>query len=162
MAGPQNFACGLDGSKLSWLAFDFATNLMDRRQAGDTVRPASRKKSASPRRSCPCLVPPGAAAVRRAAAARATAGWTARSRPPARLPPCCLPAGSARSCHTHATVGLSACVAQLSVLHVAAPAQKKNLVPVSTLAFATTTTIRFSKASSDIAREITGVAAPRA
>ena len=32
---------GLDGSKLSWQAFDFVTNLIDRRDAADSVRALS-------------------------------------------------------------------------------------------------------------------------
>ena len=41
MPEAKTFALGLDGSKLSWQAFDFVTNLMDRRAAADTVRRAS-------------------------------------------------------------------------------------------------------------------------
>ena len=44
----QKWSLGLDGSKLSWLAFDFVTNLIDRRACGDSVRPRSLHNHKNP------------------------------------------------------------------------------------------------------------------
>jgi hypothetical protein len=44
----QKWSLGLDGSKLSWLAFDFVTNLIDRRACGDSVRPARSTTTKNP------------------------------------------------------------------------------------------------------------------
>jgi hypothetical protein len=44
----QKWSLGLDGSKLSWLAFDFVTNLIDRRACGDSVRPARTTTTKNP------------------------------------------------------------------------------------------------------------------
>jgi hypothetical protein len=51
MSEAKIFALGLDGSKLSWNAFEFVTNLMDRRAVDDTVRISSLQPRLAVRRA---------------------------------------------------------------------------------------------------------------